>query len=99
MSLDVTPTTYLRVEHKELERFIRQHLGRPYDTARALDADSGASCTLTVTADGDDDDLPAKMIGAWLDGDDEQPDLDYLLDHLARSGAIPAGNYLITMYW
>ncbi|MFJ8677317.1 hypothetical protein [Streptomyces sp. NPDC093589] len=95
MSLDVTATTYLQVEHTELERFIAERLGRSYDIVDALDVDRGAYHQLTVTADGDDGDLGAQLVGEWLDGDGEQPDLDFLLDHLARSAAIPAGDYLI----
>ncbi|MFB6881445.1 hypothetical protein ACFCY8_11500 [Streptomyces noursei] len=100
MSLAATPTTYLQVEHKELERFITQHFGRPYSVVSALDADNGAYHTITVTADGEDDDLAAEMIAAWRDDDAaEQPDLDFVLDHLARSHAISAGVYLISTYW
>ncbi|MGW1976725.1 hypothetical protein [Streptomyces sp. NPDC001889] len=94
-TLKTTAMTYLCVDHTDLEQFIGRHCGRPYSVVAALGACSDTLCTVRVDADhcGSADDT----VRAWRDGGPYEPDLDDLMHHLACTGAIPAGDYLISV--
>ncbi|MFI7089483.1 hypothetical protein ACIBUR_38595 [Streptomyces anulatus] len=98
MPLDFSTVTCLLVGHDELERFIKDHLGKDYSVAAALEATNGSDHALTVTGTWPSGGEPPDVT-AWLEGDCREPDLDVLMDHLAASGAIPTGDYLVGVSW
>jgi hypothetical protein len=97
---------FLQVHHLDLNKFLSDLCGKPYDTAEGLDFPSNGTMHEIDIQDPDDgiiDPDELRDARAWLDGErggpGETPDLTALLEVLAEQGKIRRANYLIDVWW
>lgn len=92
--------TYWKVWHRDLEPFLDDVCGRPYDVSRALVYPANGSMEEIDTTSTPYTSEDREAVQDWLNGDEvDEPPLDDLLHVLAERENIPHGTYLINVWW
>ena len=109
MTFPVQEKTYLEVWESELSRFVSAYYNRPWSMQQGEQLDQNTYQEFEVSAEGPEfvSALHAEAtLKAWLaltpgpgrDPDDYVP-VDTIMWDLCRKGVIPAGKYLIKVWW
>ncbi len=94
--LSLTTRTYHEVGHLDLERFIREATGQPFDVVDDLECGNDTSHTFHNVVGKVDDERNLK---SFLEGRRAAFFTSDLLNYLVREGYLPAGHYIIGVSW
>ena len=96
----IATKTVHEVNHSELDRAVSEFFGAPYSVVLAEELDNDSSATAEVVGS-ELSDYKADQVKQWKKSGMEghSPRLSVVLDFMVRSGAIPAGSYLINVSW
>lgn len=95
------PTNYVaKVWFRDLDQFLEEKCGRPYDSSEGLDFPSNGTMHEIGTSRTYLDEDEMRLGKEWLSGlDVEPPSLAVVFHLLADRGDLPEGTYLIDVWW
>lgn len=99
-SLKMTTITKNEVDYQELNSFISDHYDQPFDFVADQECYNDTAHNVTVKKDQNKSEYNKNQLAAFKAG---EPTTSYmagtLMDDLCDQDLIPAGGYLISVYW
>jgi len=92
--------TIIEIDYHELEKLVKEKLGyKEYDFVAVEECGNSSSHEFDVSNEFEDAEYDEQDIAKWEKGEFVHYSNGTVLNQLCRKGYIPAGEYLVNVFW